>query len=338
MNPMSTSMNRWQSPIVQRRVSIAPMMEVTDRHFRAFMRCITSQTTLYTEMVSTGALCFGDRERFLKFSELEHPIALQIGGSNPEHCAKSATMAHEAGYDEINLNVGCPSDRVQEARIGACLMAEPQLVRDILKAMLEACPLPVTIKTRLGIDDIDQYDDFLRFAETVMESGVKLMTIHARKAWLSGLSPKQNRDVPPLWYERVYRFKEAFPEMTVEINGGIKDHQDLCEHLKHVDAVMIGRAAQDQPWWLHRFDEEFYGVKPPSLQRHEALALYEPYFKNEIDQGTPLRLLLKPALNLFQGLRGAKSWRQLLSRSGLDPETHWDEMCAVAKRIDLEQS
>ncbi len=242
-----------------RAVSVAPMMDRTDRHFRYFMRQITRRTLLYTEMVTMNAILHGDRESLLGYSEEEHPIALQLGGDDPGKLAECAKIAEDWGYDEVNLNVGCPSDRVQKGRFGACLMAYPDVVARSVEAMREACGLAVTVKHRIGVDDLDQYEDMKRFVETVARAGCDRFSVHARKAWLQGLSPKENREVPPLRYEDVYRLKDEFRDLKIEINGGIKTLAETKTHLERVDAVMIGRAAYDNPYVFAEVDREIFG-------------------------------------------------------------------------------
>jgi tRNA-dihydrouridine synthase A len=290
------------------------MMERTDRHFRAFLRSITVHTLLYTEMVVGQALVHNpDTERFLGFDEVEHPLALQLGGDDPELLARCARMAEERGYDEVNLNVGCPSDRVQQGSFGACLMAEPQRVARVVEAMGRVVRIPVTVKHRIGIDHLDSYDDLLRFVDTVAAAGCHRFTVHARIAWLQGLSPKENREVPPLRYEDVYRLKAERPELDIEINGGIRTLDAVAEHLRHVDAVMIGRAAWDDPYLFAAADARFFGATGPGPSRRQVLEGYLPYVERQGRAGVRPSRLLFPTLGLFTGQRGARVYRRTLS-------------------------
>lgn len=300
---------------IDRRISIAPMMERTDRHDRYFLRILSPTALLYTEMITTGAILHGDRERFLAFDPAEQPVAIQLGGSDPDALAKSAEIAEAAGYREINLNCGCPSDRVQNGRFGACLMNEPQLVADGVRAMTGAVGVPVTVKTRIGVDDRDSWDDFKGFVETVADGGCRIFIIHARKAWLQGLSPKENREIPPLVYDTVYRLKQEFPEFHVSINGGITTVEDAARHLEHVDGVMIGRAAYENPWLLAAIEAAVLGGTPPS-DRLEALDRYIAYMDRENARGVPFYAMARHVLGLFQGQRGARAFRRHISENG----------------------
>jgi len=287
------------------------MMEWTDRHCRYFLRLISPHALLYTEMVTTGALLHGDRERFLKFDPAEHPVALQLGGSDPAALARCARFGYERGYDEINLNCGCPSDRVQDGRFGACLMAEPRLVADCMAAMRAAVPIPVTVKTRLGIDALDHDEHLHHFIGTVAEAGCEVFILHARKAWLSGLSPKENREVPPLQYERVYAVKRAFPSLSVVINGGVTSAVAALGHLAHVDGVMIGREAYHNPYVLAELERALFDfASPPRVAVVEEFARY---MERELDAGVPMRAMTRHVLGLFNGLPGARRWRRDLS-------------------------
>lgn len=291
------------------------MMDWSDSHCRTFWRCITEHTLLYTEMVTTGAILHAGPERFLSYNELEHPVALQLGGSNPEDLAACARIAEDYGYDELNLNCGCPSDRVQNGMFGACLMAHPQLVADCYRAMSESCTMPVTIKHRIGIDDMESYDQLLGFVAPVMEAGCQTFIVHARKAWLQGLSPKQNREIPPLEYPMVYRLKQDFPELEVIINGGIDNLQDCQQHLSHVDGVMLGRAAYHNPFMLADVDQRFYGSETLTLSRDQILAKFMPYMAQQLELGTPLHHMTRHILGLFQGVAGAKLFRRHISQN-----------------------
>ena len=264
--------------------SIAPMMDRTDRHDRYFLRQISPSALLYTEMVTTGAILHGDTERFLKFDPAEHPVALQLGGSDPDDLARCTEIAAERGYDEVNLNVGCPSDRVQNAQFGACLMKQPELVASCIERMSGAVDVPVTVKTRIGVDDRDSWEDFRGFVETVAATGCGVFIIHARKAWLQGLSPKQNREIPPLSYETVYRLKQEYPELNVSINGGITEAPAVADHLEHVDGVMIGRAAYENPWLLAEIEEAVLGGAP-AASREAALGGLRGVYRARADPG-----------------------------------------------------
>ena len=312
-----------------RRFSIAPMMEWTDRHYRSFVRQLTKRAFLYTEMVTTGAIIHGDRDRFLNFNECEHPVALQLGGSNPKDLATCAKYGEEWGYDEINLNVGCPSDRVQEGKIGACLIAEPQLVADCVQAMIENCNIPVTVKTRLGLDDNESYDDLTNFINLNQKAGCKLFTLHARNAWLKGLSPKKNRTIPPLKYDWVYQVKKDFSELHIELNGGIKSLDECSEHLKYVDSVMLGRAAYENIWILSEVDIKLHKSLVRSPLKSEALEK----FSNSKNQTPGLRNISKHLNSLFNGNRGAKKWRQTLANIQKE-DICWKDLITIAKEIE----
>lgn len=295
------------------------MMDWTDRHCRFFHRLLTRRALLYTEMLTTGAIIHGDRDRLLGFDPSEHPVALQLGGSDPEALAKSARIGVEFGYDEINLNVGCPSDRVQDGRFGACLMAEPNLVGDCVAAMKAAVKVPVTVKCRIGIDDQDPETSLDALTQAVVAAGVDALTVHARKAWLSGLSPKENRDVPPLDYDRVYRLKAARPELDISINGGIASIEDSAKHLEQVDGVMMGRAAYKEPWRLLAVDPRLFGVPAPFATPKEAALAMIPYVEREMARGTRLHGITRHMLGLFTGVPGARAFRRHLSEEGVKP-------------------
>jgi tRNA-dihydrouridine synthase A len=298
-------------------LSVAPMMDWTDRHERFFLRLISKRALLYTEMITTGAILKGDRDRLLAFHPAEHPVALQLGGSDPQALAECARIGADLGYDEINLNVGCPSDRVQTGRFGACLMLEPELVRDGIAAMRESVSIPVTVKHRIGVDDRDSYDDLCRFVSVVAESGCTVFTVHARKAWLSGLSPKQNREIPPLSYETVYRLKRDFPQFTIVLNGGVRALDEAEEELRQVDGVMIGRAAYETPYMLAEADRRIFGEQRPVLSRREIVEAFIPYVRGELAAGTHLRHMTRHILGLFQGLPGARAWRRTLTEGAV---------------------
>ncbi|WP_075878935.1 tRNA dihydrouridine(20/20a) synthase DusA [Vreelandella massiliensis] len=303
-----------QRPSLDRTFSVAPMMDWTTRDYRAFSRTLTKRALLYTEMVTTGAILHGSpRERFLGFDRVEHPIALQLGGSDAGELAECAAIAEAWGYDEVNLNVGCPSDRVQNNLIGACLMGYPEKVAQAVKAMQAAVSIPVTVKCRIGIDDQDEEADLERFIATVAEAGCEIFTLHARKAWLQGLSPKENRDIPPLNYARVYRLKQRYPDLHIGINGGIKTLDACREHLKHVDSVMIGREAYQNPWLLAGVDETLYGTPGPVQSRIEAANAFRPYIAQRLNEGAKLNHITRHLLGLFQGCPGGRRFRRHLS-------------------------
>ena len=311
-----------QSPLntsrtLDRRFSIAPMMDWTTSDYRVFARCLTKHTLLYTEMVTTGALLQGDNPaRFLKYDDCEHPIALQLGGSNATDLAKCAKMAEEYGYDEVNLNAGCPSDRVQNSLIGAILMAHPQTVVDAMKAMKDATSIPVTIKHRIGLDDQQDYAVVRDFVGMIADEGVETFIVHARNAILQGLSPKENREIPPLKYDFVYQLKKDFPDLEILINGGIKTIEETKEHLRHVDGVMMGREAYNNPWILSEVDQSIFGATNVVNDRFEALERFIPYAENQLAKGERLMHLTRHLLGIFQGLPGGKQFRRYLSENG----------------------
>jgi len=295
------------------------MMDWTDRHCRRFHRLLTRRTLLYSEMVPTGAILRGERARFLAFDPAEKPLALQLGGAEPAALAACAAIAEDWGYDEVNLNVGCPSDRVQNARFGACLMAEPALVADCVAAMRAATRLPVTVKHRIGIDARDSYEELAGFVETVAAAGCRSFAVHARKAWLQGLSPKQNREIPPLRYELVYRLKRDFPDLEIVINGGIPDLDAALAHLERVDGAMLGRAAYQDPWILAEADSRIFDATDPLQTREEAVAALLPYLSAQRAAGIPVKAVTRHILGLFNGLPGARAWRRHLSEAAVRP-------------------
>lgn len=300
------------------------MLDWTDRYCRYFLRLISRHTLLYSEMITTGALLHGDTHRHLDFNPEEHPLALQLGGSNPGELAKCTLLGSQWGYDEVNLNVGCPSDRVQAGRFGASLMAEPTLVADCIKAMRDAADIPVTIKHRIGIDNLDSYQALTDFVGEVAEVGCRTFIVHARKAWLKGLSPKENREIPPLQYDRVYQLKTDFPGLEIIINGGIKTLEQTKQHLEHVDGVMIGREAYHNPWLLAEADRQLFDDNYPMPSRHDILELLMPFVEEEFSRGAPISRITRHILGLFQGEPGARAWRRHLSenahRKGAGPE------------------
>ena len=298
---------------IDRTLCVAPMMDWTDRHCRRFHRLLAPGALLYTEMVTTGALIHGDRDRHLAFDPVERPLALQLGGCDPVELAACAKFAEAAGYDEVNLNVGCPSDRVQRGRFGACLMLEPGLVRDCIAAMREAVRIPVTVKTRLGVDDHDSDAFFDDFIGTVSESGCRTFIVHARKAWLSGLSPKENREIPELRYDRVERLKRAHPELTVVLNGGITTVTDALRRLQTFDGVMLGRAAYQDPWLLARLQTAVFGAGAPPSRADAARGLAD-YLAEQVALGLPVARVSRHVLGLFRGQPGGRVWRRYLSQ------------------------
>ncbi|MFZ5733447.1 MAG: tRNA dihydrouridine(20/20a) synthase DusA [Pseudomonadota bacterium] len=296
--------------------SVAPMMDWTDRHCRVFHRHLSRRARLYTEMVTTGAVIHGDRQRLLGFDPGEQPVALQLGGSDPADLATSARIGEDFGYAEINLNVGCPSDRVQNGRFGACLMAEPQLVAAGVAAMKRAVRIPVTVKCRIGIDDQDPEVALDTLARAVVDAGADALIVHARKAWLKGLSPKENRDIPPLDYGRVYRLKQAMPHVPIVINGGIPGIAEAKQHLAHVDGVMLGRAAYQEPWRLLAADPELFGAAPPHATMKQAIAAMIPYIEDELSRGTRLHAITRHFVGAFHSVPGARAFRRHLSEHG----------------------
>ena len=306
------------------------MMEWTDRHCRFFHRQLTCRTRLYTEMVTTGALLHGDRPRHLDFSVEEHPVALQLGGSEPAELAECAALGEKWGYDEINLNCGCPSERVQRGAFGACLMAEPRLVADCVKAMCDAVSVPVTVKHRIGIDRIESYEFMRDFVGTVADAGCRVFIVHARNAWLKGISPKENRELPPLRHELVYRLKREFPDLTVVLNGGVRSNDEIDAHLAHVDGVMVGREAYHHPWSMSGWDARFLGGAEADVERAAIEATMVRYMQQVVGRGEPWSHVARHMIGLRNGLAGARVWRQVWSDhalKALDPT-------AVAARAD----
>ena len=310
--------------VIDRRISVAPMMEWTDRHCRVFLRAVTRRTLLYTEMVHSGAILHGDAERHLGHDECEHPVALQLGGCAPADLAEAARIGARYGYDEINLNVGCPSERAGAGRFGACLMAEPDLVADCVSAMRASVGVPVTVKCRVGIDGRDSYRDLSEFVNRVAAGGCRTFIVHARKAWLNGLSPKQNREIPPLRYDDAYRLKQDFPDLEIILNGGVETLSRASAHLDRVDGVMIGRAAYQDPWILAGADRLFFGAAAPARDRRGVVEIMLPYIEARCAAGVPLMRITRHMLGLFNGQPGARAWRRYLSenacREGAGPE------------------
>jgi tRNA-dihydrouridine synthase A len=293
------------------------MMDWTDRHCRVFHRLMTRRGRLYTEMLTTGAILHGDRQRLLAFDDSEHLVALQLGGSDPRDLASSARIGEDFGYDEINLNVGCPSDRVKEGRFGACLMAEPELVASCVTAMKQAVSIPVTVKCRIGIDDQDPETALDTLARAVVAAGADALIVHARKAWLNGLSPKENRDIPPLDYDRVYRLKVAMPGVPIIINGGIGSLDEAKQHLVHVDGVMLGRAAYQEPWRLLNVDPELFGKAAPFATMKDVFEAMRPYIERELAAGTRLHSITRHLVGAFHGVPGARAFRRHLAEHGV---------------------
>ncbi len=291
------------------------MMDCTDRHDRYLLRLISQHVPLYTEMVTTAALQFGDRDRLLGYDPHEHPLACQLGGNDPAAMAQCARLVEERGYDEVNINVGCPSDRVQSGAFGACLMAAPPIVASCVDAMVGAVGIPVTVKTRIGIDHRDSYEELAAFVTTVAAAGCRTFIVHARKAWLKGSSPRANRNVPPLRYDVVYRLKQDFPELEIILNGGVKTLTEVREHLSRVDGIMVGREAYHNPYILAEADRLIFDSDTPPPTRLEVLENYLPYVQRELARGVPLHRLTRHILGLFQGQPGAKAWRRHLSQA-----------------------
>ena len=309
-------------PAEQLRLSVAPMMDWTDSHCRVFHRLLAPHARLYSEMVHANAVVLGDRSRLLAMDPGEHPVALQLGGSEPALLAQAARIGAEHGFDEINLNCGCPSDRVQAGRFGACLMREPALVADSVAAMIAAVPeVPITVKCRLGVDDDHEWDHFLRFIDTIAEAGCRLFVVHARNAWLKGLSPKENREVPPLRYDWAYRLKQERPTLQVIVNGGIADAAEATAHLEHVDGAMLGRAAYHTPHLLHQLDVAWFGG--PLRSRADLLRAYRPYVEAQLARGVYLKHITRHLLGLFSGQPGGRAFRQILSEGAHKPGADW---------------
>jgi tRNA-dihydrouridine synthase A len=302
------------------RLCVAPMMDWTDRHCRAFHRVLSRRTLLYTEMLTSGAVIHGDRERLMGFDEIEHPVALQLGGSEPRELAEAARIGEAMGYDEINLNVGCPSDRVQSGRFGACLMREPELVAECMSEIRAAVRVPATVKCRIGVDDQDPDESLFGLVEPCARAGVNVFVVHARKAWLKGLSPKENRDIPPLDYEIVHRLKRERPELTVILNGGIGSLDVAEEHIaRGLDGAMLGRAAYHEPGLLGQADRRLFGGAEPDVGPHEAVRAFLPYVEQRLSEGVRLPAMTRHMLGLFHGRPGARAWRRILTVEAIRP-------------------
>jgi tRNA-dihydrouridine synthase A len=322
---------------IERKFAIAPMMEWTDRHCRFFHRLLTRRALIYTEMITTGAVLHGDRARLLAFDAAEHPVALQLGGCEPRALAACGRIAADFGYDEVNLNVGCPSERVQGGRFGACLMAEPALVGDCVAAMASAVKLPVTVKCRIGVDDQDPEEALEALTCSVEAAGVTALIVHARKAWLAGLSPRENREVPPLDYARVYRLKAAHPDLTIVLNGGVADLEQAAAHLGRVDGVMMGRAAYQEPWRLIDVDPALFGAPAPFASPRAAAEALVPYIERELGRGTRLHTITRHVLGLFRAVPGARAFRRHLATEAVKPGATADTFrAALALVVDTD--
>ncbi|MBE9526886.1 MAG: tRNA dihydrouridine(20/20a) synthase DusA [Proteobacteria bacterium] len=318
-----------------RKVSLAPMLDWTDRHFRYLLRLVSKNIWLYSEMVTTGAILHGNNlQRFLAFNEEEHPLTLQLGGSVPEELAQCCQLAENYGYNEVNLNVGCPSDRVQSGRFGACLMATPDLVAQCIAAMIESVDIPISIKTRIGIDREDHYEQLQALVQKVSATGCQYFTIHARKAWLEGLSPKENRDIPPLRYDFVYQLKKDFPELHISINGGIKTLSDMSEHLNHVDGVMIGREAYHNTYLMAQVDKLFYQSDQAIPTRKEIINAYADYIELQMGKGVPLMQLTRHVLGLMHSCPGSKGFRRLISENAYKEGFGAELLIKAAAEVD----
>jgi tRNA-dihydrouridine synthase A len=308
------------SSLARRRVfAVAPMMDWTDRHCRFFHRQISRHAQLYTEMVTANAVVFGDREKLLGFDSAEQPVILQLGGSDPARLAEAAKIGADYGYAEINLNVGCPSDRVQEGRFGACLMAEPQLVAECVATMKNVVNIPVTVKCRIGIDDQDEEQGLQTFVEDVAKAGCETFVVHARKAWLKGLSPKENREIPPLNYDRVHRLKKSFPKLTILLNGGLENFDMIQDNIGELDGVMLGRAAYHMPWVMAEVDEKIYGTKNPCATRRDVVMEMLPYIEQQLAEGLFLHRITRHMLGLYHSQPGGRMWRQIISTESCKP-------------------
>lgn len=320
--------------MVNHTVCVAPMMEWTDRHYRYLARLMTRHTRLYTEMITSAALVHGDRERFLQFDRSEQPIALQLGGSNPKEMAQAAKFGESAGYNEININVGCPSDRVQAGKFGVCLMREAALVGNCVEYMRESVDIPVTVKCRIGVDHDDSYEFFTDFIAAVHKQGCDTFIIHARKAWLKGLNPKQNREIPELDYERVYQLKRDYPQLNIVINGGIQTVEEIQQHLKQVDGVMLGRQAYKHPQSLLSLDKKIFNDHAnDALNIEQVISDYAKYIEKNMQDGVPFKSMTKHILNLFQSVPGAKQWRRYLSENMHKPEAGIHTLFAALEKV-----
>ena len=312
-------------------VSVAPMMDWTDKHCRYFFRLLSACTQLYTEMITSKAILRGDKNRLLDYNSSEHPLVLQLGGSNPKEMAQCAHIAKQWGYDEVNINVGCPSDRVLSGSFGACLMKEPDLVASCVESMIDASDMPVSVKSRIGIDDMESYNRLSDFVARIHKKGCQHFIIHARKAWLQGLSPKENRTIPPLKYPWVYQLKRDFPQLKITLNGGVTECNEVVKHLNHVDGVMLGRAIYHQPYLLADIDSKVFGIKGIFRTREQVLVDYMTYIKNQLKQGVPIRAMTRHILGLYHGQNNAKFFRRLLSGKTVEL-SHLDEWFKFIKK------
>ncbi len=321
---------------VNRRFCAAPMMDWSDRHCRTFWRLFSQETLLYTEMVTTGALIHGDRARHLDYNAVEHPLALQLGGSNPGELAECARMAEDWGYDEVNLNCGCPSDRVQNNKIGACLMTEPKLVAECIDAMQQSVGIPVTVKHRIGVDDMDAYEGLSQFVGTIAETGCRTFIVHARKAWLKGLSPKENRTVPPLDYDRVRQLKREYPDLEIIINGGINTLEQAETLLEDLDGVMVGREIYTNPYLLANVDQRLFGATRPAPTRSEILDAFREYMGTELARGVSLKYMTRHILGLYQGKPGGRQFRRVISEQAFRPGAGLEVLDAARARVETD--
>ena len=321
-----------------RRYCIAPMLDWSDRHCRYFWRLLSKQALLSTEMVTTGALIHGDRGRFLHYNQEEHPVALQLGGSEPADLARCAQWAQQWAYDEVNLNCGCPSDRVQSGLFGACLMAEPARVAAGVRAMIDSCDLPVTVKHRIGIDAMETYQEMVDFVGPVADAGCEVFIVHARKAWLKGLSPKENREVPPLNYPWVYRLKQDFPQLEIIINGGINNLGEAEEHLQHVDGVMVGREAYQNPWMLADVDSRLFAMDRIAISRDDVINRLLPYVAQQLESGAHLNHITRHLLGLYHGVPGARKFRRHLSENAYKQDAGIDVLVDACNRVSPDQA
>lgn len=318
-----------------RKLSIAPMMDRTDRHFRYFLRLISKHTLLYTGMITSRAIVHGDRNHLLDYSEREHPLALQVGGSDPAELSSCAKIAEDHGYDEVNLNVGCPSDRVQSGKFGACMMAEPELVAECIDKMQQNVSIPVTVKTRLGIDDLDSYEQLVSFIKQISAAGCRTFIMHARKAWLNGLSPKENREIPPLEYGKVYQLKQDFPELEIIINGGFITLDQILAQYSHVDGVMIGRAAYQNPYLLAEVDHSIYKDSSDQRTRKATMEDFIIYAGEQLGKGVPLNAMSRHILGLYQGQPGARAFRRQISEHAYKPGAGIEILQKAIKRVSM---
>ena len=321
---------------LDRKFCVAPMLDWTDRHCRYFMRLISQHAVLYTEMITTGAILYGDTDYHLAMNSAEHPVALQLGGSDPIDLAKACVLARQYDYAEINLNCGCPSDRVQNGMFGAVMMKNAQITADCIAAMQDAVDLPITVKHRIGVDDFDSYDFLCEFVSTVAKTGCTTFLVHARKAWLKGLSPKQNREIPELNYDRVYQLKQDFPDLEIIINGGVTTLAQSHEHLKHIDGVMVGREAYTNPYLLASVDQQIYGAPQPLVSREKIAEAFLDYVDNELRKGTKLQAMTRHILGLYHGMPGARQYRRHISENAYKPDASIDVLTtALAKTTGL---